>query len=115
MRGSWVVSYSKKERLGNREAGWVTSRPGHQGDLRHSCSSRELEGQALEAPMDEARFSPIVESFFFFFLEQADQGKLGLPPGQSICHLPFLQGRPVLRRMTIKLDQGEGTIKQQEA
>lgn len=63
MRGSWVVSYSKKEKLGNREAGWVTSRPGHQEDLRHSCSSRELEGQALEAPMDEARFSPIVESF----------------------------------------------------
>lgn len=99
MRGSRVVSYSKKKRLGNGEAGWVTSRLGHQGDLRHSCS-RELEGQALESQMDEARFSPIVESFFFP-LEQADQGKLGLPPRQSICHLPFLQGRPVLRRMTI--------------
>lgn len=87
MRGSRVVSYSKKKRLGNGEAGWVTSRLGHQGDLRHSCS-RELEGQALESQMDEARFSPIVESFFFPLWNKQIKGSWGCHHGRAsvTCH-----------------------------
>lgn len=69
----------------------------------------DLEGQALEErAMDEGKVSQIGSwKAFFPDLEQGDQGTLGLPPGQSICHLPFLQGRPVLRRMTVYLERGE--------
>lgn len=80
MHGSRAVSYTKKKRLANKETCWVTRRPRRTGRGR-PWKSRQGGSSDHRKP-------------FFPEIERADQGKEGLPLGQTICHLPFLSGPP---------------------
>lgn len=55
-------------------------------------------GRLWESGWMRVRFLGSQKGPFFPELEQTDGGKEGPPPALIICHLPFLQGLPVLRR-----------------
>lgn len=62
MRGSRVVSYSRKKRLGNRETGWVTRRPKMTGKNQLGAGGAGP-GRAMSEGKVSQIGSRIVESF----------------------------------------------------